>query len=234
MNDTTKRLLLNHQIFMEKLLANPEFFLEILTWKKRLQITKADLGDFFNTNEKIRVKARKYGIKLMEKIVKDDNVDFISWLSDFCLKYQLASTWKQSLIDYIACGYYCPPATSLTVTVDQQKEIVVIELGADTSKEEFNRAWNSVKEAQKAFPQKTKRRFSEKSFASLEMILKSNRIRNKHGLKGLDLIADLYSDDGKSMEDIPSKETDKKRLQNLKIQRQRANRRGYIKRTKIM
>jgi hypothetical protein len=73
------------------------------------------LGNFFDTDKRTWIEARKHGIRLMERIFKEENVEFISWLSDFCLKYKLGTTWEQSIIDYIACGYYCPPTTSIVV-----------------------------------------------------------------------------------------------------------------------
>jgi len=83
----TKKVLLNHQIFMEKLLANPAFFKEILEWQEKMIITDEKLGNFFDTKKETYVKAREYGIQLMEQIIKEKNTDFIGWLNGLSEKY---------------------------------------------------------------------------------------------------------------------------------------------------
>lgn len=222
MDYSTDRILLNHQIFMEKLLADPNFFLEIITWKGKLQLSNSDLGNFFNSKKNCK-KARLYGIELMEKILKKKDYEFIYWLNDFCKKYQLSDVWQQSLIDFIACGYYCPPTTAISVTADKEQGFVILKIGADASKKDFAHTWNEVKKAQKVLPMKTRRRLSKKSFSNLEKVLNANKLRAE-GLKGLDIIAHLYEE-----VDDESKEADKKRLRNLKIIQQRTKKRGYNK-----
>lgn len=213
---------------MEKLITNPEFFLEIIKWQDKLRITKNDLGSFFDTKRQVHSKARKCGIELMEKIVKKKDIDFINWLNSFCKKYQLNENWKQSMIDYIACGYYCPPDMTTNTYLDKTKNIIILELDASTTKEDFKEAWKVVREKLKELPTK-KRKFSHRSFKNLENILMFNKLK-KGGLKGLNLIGALNpNDDGDEMDTISSVEKDKKLLKNLKIQRQRTRRRGYNK-----
>lgn len=224
MDYSTDRILLNHQIFMEKLLADPNFFLEIIIWKGKLQLSNSDLGNFFDS-KKNHKKARLYGIELMEKILKKKNHEFIYWLNDFCKKYQLSDVWQQSLIDFIACGYYCPPTTAISVTIDKEQGLVILKMGADVSKKDFTHVWNEVKKAQKVLPTKTKRRLSKRSFSNLEKVLIKNKLRTE-GLKGLGIIAKLYEE-----VDDESKKADERRLKNLKIIQQRTKKRGYIKST---
>lgn len=224
MNYSTKKILLNHQVFMEKLLANPDFFLELLKWRDKLGITDSNLGNFFDQKKSVYFEARKYGIELMEKIVKDENTEFINWLSGFIKKYELNRNWEQSIIDYIACGYYCPPVKSVYAHTDKNKNAIVLEIAPGTTKEDFERAWSEVKDKLNELPKKHARKFSHKSFKSLELVLKANKVKHEESLKGLELIAKLYEDD----KDI-SEKTDRKRKEKLKITQQRLKRRGYAK-----
>jgi hypothetical protein len=220
----TKKVLLNHQIFMEKLLANSDFFLEIIAWKYKLQITDNDLGDFFAVKKEVYVQAHEFGNQLLEKIRTTKNEAFLRWLDSFCIKNQLGSIWKRPILDYIACGYYCPPETSVDINLNKERNSIILELNADTTKEDFEKAWIQIRKKLKELPNNQSRKLSNKSFRNLEKILKANEIRDKEGLKGLDLIGRLYE----NAEDI-SELTDKKRKHNLKIAQQRLKRRGYKK-----
>lgn len=229
MDYSTKKILLNHQIFMEKLLANPNFFLEILKWKDKLRITNRDLGNFYGTKKAVYLEGRNYGIKLMEKIVREENIEFISWLNKFSDKYKLNENWKQRIIDYIACGYYCPPTKSIHAFINKERSVITLKISADITKEDFYETWKEVKEKIKELPKRKKRSFSSKSFRSLEDVLRANKFRAE-GIKGMDLAAYLSpNDDGDEMESLPSKEADEKIIKNLKIKRQRLQRRGYQK-----
>lgn len=225
----TKKALLNHQIFMEKILSNPEFFLELIKWKDKLRITDKDLGNFYNAKKGTHGKAYGYGAKLINKIGKNKNIDFVEWLDSFCKQYDLGELWKQSLINYVACGYYCPPEKSIQVQVNRDKGLIILEIGADITKEDFNETWKDIKKKIKELPKKEKRNFSKKSFKNLEEILKVNELKAK-GIKGIDLITYLVpNDDGDDMESLPKSDDDKKKLKSIKTKRQRIQRKGYKK-----
>lgn len=209
---------------MEKLLANPAFFKEILEWQEKMIITDEKLGNFFDTKKETYVKAREYGIQLMEQIIKEKNTDFIGWLNGLSEKYNLSKGWEQSIIDYIACGYYCPPETSIDVMLDKNKGTVILEIRSDATKEDFEKAWTVTQEKLRELPMKNSRKFSQKSFKNLERILLANKLKHDEKLKGLDLVGRLYEDE----EDI-TKEADKKRQNTLKITQQRLRKRGYAK-----
>ena len=209
---------------MEKLLANPDFFLEIIAWKDKLQITDEDLGSFFAVKKAVYAKAHKFGNQLLEKIRTTQNEEFLRWLDDFCIKNHLGNVWKRPILDYVACGYYCPPETSIDIDLNKERDSVILEINADATKEDFEKAWIKIKEKLKELPGNHSRKLSHKSFKNLEKILKANDIHYKEGLKGLDLIGRLHED----AEDI-SELADKKRKHNLKIIRQRLQRRGYKK-----
>jgi hypothetical protein len=220
----TKKVLLNHQLFIEKLLANPDFFREILDWQERLMLTDQKLGNFFDTKKEIYIEARKYGIRLMEQIMKEENIDFMNWLNEFAEKYNLSKDWEQRIIDLIACGYYCPPETSIDITLNKDANVVFLEIRPGATKEDFEKAWTMTREKLKELPAKNSRKFSQKSFRNIEKILLANKLRSDEKLKGLDLIGRIYENE----EDITEK-ADKRRKNTLKIAQQRLKKRGYAK-----
>ena len=113
----SKNIINNRDIFADKIFSKNLFFKEILDWQKKLRVTKNSLGDVLadrKIDPKKQKKADEYGRQLLEKVVKENDVQFMRWFYTFFERFELSRSWENTIINLIACDYFCPPITNNT------------------------------------------------------------------------------------------------------------------------
>ncbi|MCX6766851.1 MAG: hypothetical protein NT170_03705 [Candidatus Moranbacteria bacterium] len=160
-----RNIIKNDVIFKEKCAANKNIEKELLEWKKRLRMTKEDLGDVIDgaadvkDDEKLAKKITGHFIQVILANRKN-NIEFIRWFYNFFEKYQIHRIWEESILEYIACGYYCPPqTTTIDIALNKDENIVELKLLPETSSLDLQNSWYFIKrELQKLDSHKTKKR----------------------------------------------------------------------------
>jgi hypothetical protein len=136
----------NHRLFTENIMKNKGVIKELYFWHFELRITDKKIGDVFDIssfkNHKI---AHEYGMELMKKIIKTRNYKFIGWFDDMLKKLNLGEQWFIPLMNFIACGYYCPPKELTIRTIrDENHNKVLLELSKNTSRNDLMNNWKII------------------------------------------------------------------------------------------
>lgn len=164
-------ILANDVVFKTKCAENKDLMKEVLAWKSKLRLTEEDIGNVIDgtanvgDDEKL---AEKITELLIHRIVADkrDNMDFIRWFYDFFDKYKLNRIWDESVLRFIACGYYCPPLTkTVDILLNKEENIVELKLQPETSSLDLQYSWYLVKkELDKLKASKDKKRRVPRTF----------------------------------------------------------------------
>ncbi len=225
----------NHQIFIEKVYQDERFFGEILEWHIKLKLVKRDLGDIFTIKSfRNHEKAQECGLKLLEKVRDDQNMEFMEWFCNFCDKHDLPKTWEPTIRNFIACGYYCPPETAnLTITSDGNKVTVLLEPTASLN--DLKQSWPLIAEKLERLKSTPKRRISKSFFKNIEEQIKAGKLKKgtynnwEQGTEEkentLDILYKLHGEDEKKLEEIES--DPKKAVARFKLNKYRTK--GFIK-----
>lgn len=224
----------NHQLFIEKIYENKKFFEEVLEWHIKLRLTREMVGDVFTIKSfKNHKLAHEYGVSLGEKIIRDENIEFITWFSEFFDKYNLSKTWEIPILNFIACGYYCPPETT-NIKIEQNEKGVTLHLDKNATLNDIRNSWPiiSSKLDNKEVP---KRRISKTFFKNIEEQIKASKIAKRSYLDGntnkyetenfLDILYRTHEDDEKKLDKIDK--NPKKALSKFRTNKHRLKR--YIK-----
>lgn len=201
----------NHQIFMEKFYEDVRFFEEIIEWQMKLMLTDQAIGDPFSIRSfKNHKLAHEYGVKLGEKILKNKNFAFIEWFNKFFDRYDLSKNWETPILNFIACGYYCPPKLS-TLRVEKVKEGVVLYLDKKTSLNDIRSSWSVISD-KLGGDNETKRRISKTFFKNIEEQMKSSKVSSKKFYNGetneyeeknqIHILHEIYEDDEEKLDEI--------------------------------
>lgn len=201
----------NHQIFIEKFYENKRFFDEILEWHSKLKLTHEMVGDIFTIKSfKNHKLAHEYGIELMKIIIKNKNTEFIIWFNNFFERFSLSKVWETSLLNFIACGYYCPPETT-HIKIEHNDEETMLYLDKDTTLNDVRNSWPIILKKLDA-SESPKRRISRTFFQNMEEQIKASKITKRTLLNGntneyeeencLDILYRIYGDDEKKLDEI--------------------------------
>ncbi|QQS61832.1 MAG: hypothetical protein IPN70_02880 [Candidatus Moraniibacteriota bacterium] len=201
----------NHQIFMEKMYENTRFFEEILEWHIKLKLTDEMVGDIFSIKSfKNHKLAHEYGATLGEKIIKDEDIEFMTWFNGFFSKFNLSKTWEIPVLNFIACGYYCPPETT-SIKIESDKGDVVLRLDKNATLNDLRNSWPIIS-SRLDNSESPRRRISKTFFKNIEEQIKASKITKRTSLDGntneyetenyLDILYRIHDDDEKYQDKI--------------------------------
>jgi hypothetical protein len=221
----------NYQIFLEKLYENERFFGEILEWQTELKLTPKRIGDIFTIKSfKNHKLAHKYGVSLMKKVVKEKNDDFMLWFSEFFDRYNLSRNWEIPILNFIACGYFCPPET-YNIEARQKGNDIIIRIEPGASSNDLIKAYSLFSEK---FKKKPKRRISQNFFQNIKEQIQAFKVpktsfdwtENKYKkLRNIDILYEVYGDDEEKLNELDKNQ--KKLVSRFKTNKNRLKR--YIK-----
>ena len=224
----------NHQIFTEKLYENERFFGEILEWHFKLKLTDERVGDIFTIKSfKNHKLAHEYGATLGQKIIQNENLEFITWFNGFFDRFNLSKIWEISILNFIACGYYCPPETT-NIKIEQDKNGVVLRLDKNATLNDIRNSWSIIsnKLDNKEIP---KRRISKTFFKDIDEQIKASKTTKRISLDGntnkyetensLDILYRIHDNDKNKLDKI--EEDPKKAVSRFRTNKHRLSR--YIK-----
>lgn len=232
-NYFSRLVLLNHQIFLEKMIQHPRLFMELMNWKRKLTLTNADLGGIFDQNNKNKRyfiktfrEANELSKQFVTKLSKDRNHEFIKWFDNFLAECNFQDYWEKPLIRYISCGYYCPPEEMIEISINKDKNTISIEFGPEISKNDLIKYWPAISQKTKELKKVNRRRYSIKSLENLMIYIKSSELKKKRILKNephtdLEMIGELYPNPGDGIDDIMPIDEDKKLLNKMRVSKHR-------------
>lgn len=206
-----KNFFKNHQIFIEKIYENARFFDEILKWHIELKLTDKMVGDIFTIKSfKNHTLAQEYGAKLGEKIIKDENIEFMTWFNEFFDRFNLSKTWEIPVLNFIACGYYCPPETT-NIKIESSKGDVVLRLDKNTTLNDIRNSWSIISSNLKN-GEMPKRRISKTFYKNIEEQIKASKTTKRVFLDGntneyetencLDVLYRIHDDNDTNLDEI--------------------------------
>lgn len=228
-----KNFFKNHKIFVVKCLRKEKLRKELFFHYFEYRIINNKIGDAFDVKSfKNHKLAHEYGIKLMTKILEEKNYDFIEWFDGFLKKSGLGENWYIPLINFIACGYYCPPKEmNITISKNEDENELILRLSPDTSRNDLIKSWPLISDKLNELKRNKRMRIPKTFFRDLDEQDKANAIGKKKFCdygnigdreemeKDADLLYKVYDEDPKMLEKIEQNE--KAFVANFRVKRHR-------------
>lgn len=223
----------NHKIFIEKCLRNEKLRKELFFHYFEYRIVKEKIGDAFDTrtfkNHKL---AHEHGTRLMTKILEEEDYGFIEWFSGFLKESGLGENWHIPLMNFIACGYYCPPKEiNIVISKNEDGNEVVLRLSPDTSRNDLIKSWPLISDKLNELKRKKRMRIPKTFFRDLDEQDKANAIGKKQFCdygnigdreemeKDTDLLYKIYDENPEMLEKIEQNE--KAYVNNFRVKKHR-------------
>ena len=223
----------NHRIFIEKCLRNEKLRKELFFHYFEYRIVEEKIGDAFDArtfkNHKL---AHEHGIKLMTKVLEKKDYACIEWFSGFLKESGLGENWHIPLMNFIACGYYCPPKeTSMVISKNEMENEVVLRLSPDTSRNDLIKSWPLISDKLNELKRKKRMRIPKTFFRDLEeqdgaktlgkqiWVDPSGSGESKEMEKDADLLYKIYNENPEMLEKIEQNE--KAYVNNFRVKKHR-------------
>lgn len=238
-----KNSLRNDYLFLSKIYTDKAFRCDLLKifdkWPSSYREKSLGYHREYRDLKKIKENnalAYKQRVKFIEDLDKEDRVsDFYNDINSLINKYDFGREWFLTVTDFIISDWFYPPHENLNVNEDNKR--VVLTLNPDTSLDDIEAIWPTIKEKQKKlWPNYKKTNFSKKMFKNLQVAIRdkeekkasggveTDNVSNlqKYKISDLDLVSKIWKYEG-SEDDAPleSEEADRKKVVNLRQIRKR-------------
>lgn len=91
-----RNIRLNHELFTRRI--SGQVFHVLNSWREKFQLSKdyeIDVIEKGTFEPKIQRKADEYGEALLKKVVSNNDIVFMTWLTTFCKRFKLSRAWKK-------------------------------------------------------------------------------------------------------------------------------------------
>ncbi len=227
-NNYLKKLFKSYQLFQRLLLTRPELVRAIDNIWKQYGYPKriSYFHNAKNVSEMNRQNREIYNkrIQFVKALKKEGLEAFHAKIQSLLNSNKLGQEWFITVADFIMLGHFMPPGKDLDIQVKKinGREAAYIEIGPETSIDDFELAMPKIKELQKKlYPNYKKRNYSPKFYKHVSTLLgvaeaKDNSLLLEDvitGQKHIKTVADIMSDLYISSNDISIK-ADKRRANN--------------------